>query len=147
MQRFLHDPIKLGRRRRTNREEGGVRCHFGGNTAILPGVRGKRFQSHFQISNSISTLEAACGMSREPGCFISQSDDRRSLPGLRRAFGAQFLLQQFRAQSNTHQLLPNTVVQIVSNPPLFAAATLDHLTLQPGALDDFLLQRCSLLLP
>jgi hypothetical protein len=38
-------------------------------------------------------------------------------------------------------------VQIVSNPPLFAAATLDHLTLQPGPLHDLSLQQRGLLLP
>jgi hypothetical protein len=76
MQRFLHDPIKLGRRRRAYREGGGVRFHVGSNTAIFPDIRGKCFQSDFQISNSIGTLEGTCGKPGMPGCFISQPNDR-----------------------------------------------------------------------
>src|SRR5205809_6228793 len=62
-------------------------------------------------------------------------------------FAAQLLLQQFRAQGNAHQMLPNTVVQIVSNPSLFAAATLDHLALKSGPLGDLLLKQRGPLLP
>ena len=57
------------------------------------------------------------------------------------------MLKQFGAQSDAHEVLPNTVVQIVSNPPLFVRTDLDHLTLEPGALGDLLLKQRGLLLP
>src|SRR6478672_3941386 len=59
----------------------------------------------------------------------------------------QFLLKQFRAQSDTHQMLSNAVVQIVGNPALFSRAALNHLTLETRALGDLFLEQRSLLLP
>ena len=51
------------------------------------------------------------------------------------------MLEQFGAQSDADEVLSNTVVQIVGNPPLFARTDLDHLTLEPGALGDLLLKQ------
>jgi hypothetical protein len=57
------------------------------------------------------------------------------------------LLKQFGVQSNAHELLSNTVVQIVGNPLLFARTDLNHLALEPGALGDLLLKQRGLLPP
>ncbi len=77
MHRFLCNPIKLRCHKRANRKRRGVAVgfHDAVNAAIPPHTLDEFLQRRFEISDSVGSLEIACGEPGLPGCLIGKPDD------------------------------------------------------------------------